>query len=80
MESGTFFFHSEFTKRYKLNCNCLQYLQVVSAIPKRLLEINRQNKLWILNLLFHKITLFSAVIYNKVNFFEIEAQITIGYL
>ena len=37
-ECGTFFSHGEFTKRYNLNCNFLQYLQVVSAIPKRLLK------------------------------------------
>ena len=42
-QNGTFFSHSEFTKRYNLNCNFLQYLQVVSAIPKRLLEKAKQN-------------------------------------
>ena len=35
-----FFSHGEFTKRYNLNCNFLQYLQ---AIPKRLLEKAKQN-------------------------------------
>ena len=38
-----FFSHSEFTKRYNLNCSFLQYLQVVSAIPKRSLEKAKQN-------------------------------------
>ena len=41
-ERGTFFSHGEFTKRYNLNCHFLQYLQVVSAIPKRLLEKAKQ--------------------------------------
>ena len=41
---GTFFFsRGGFTKRYNLDCNFLQYLQVVSAIPKRLLEKAKQN-------------------------------------
>ena len=43
-ECGTFFSHGEFTKRYNLNCHFLQYLQVVSAIPKRLLEKAKQNQ------------------------------------
>ena len=42
-ERGIFFSHGEFTKSYNLNCNFLQYLQVVSAIPKRLLEKAKQN-------------------------------------
>ena len=41
---GTFFFsRGGFTKRYNLDCNFLQYLQVVSAIPKRLLKKAKQN-------------------------------------
>ena len=43
-ESGTFFSHGEFTKKYNLNCNFLQYLQVVSAIPKQLLEKAKRNQ------------------------------------
>ena len=43
MERGTLFSHGEFTKMYNLNCNFLQYLQVVSAIPKRLLEKEKKN-------------------------------------
>ena len=39
-----FFSHSEFTKKYNLNCNFLQYLQVVSAIPKQLLEKAKRNQ------------------------------------
>ena len=40
-----FFSYGEFTKRYNFSCNFRQllYLQVVSAIPKRLLEKAKQN-------------------------------------
>ena len=40
-----FFSHGEFTKRYNFSCNFRQllYLQVVSAIPKRLLEKAKEN-------------------------------------
>lgn len=72
-ESGAFFSHCEFTKRHNLNCNFLQYLQVVSAIPKRLLEKARQN----LDPKFtfsQDNTFFSAVIYNKSESSEIEEQ------
>ena len=62
-ERGTFFSHGKLTKRYDLNCNFLQYLQVVSAIPKQLLEKAKQN----LDPKFNfsqDDTFFSAVIYN----------------
>jgi len=72
-ESGTIFSHGEFTKKYNLNCNFLQYLQVVSAIPKQLLEKAKRNQ----DPKFtfsQNITFFSAVIYIKSESSEIEEQ------
>ena len=42
-KTGTFLSHSEFTMKYNLKCNFLQYLQVVSAIPRRLVAKAKQN-------------------------------------
>ena len=42
-KTGTFLSHSEFTMKYNLKCNFLQYLQVVSAIPRRLVANAKQN-------------------------------------
>ena len=36
--TGKFLSYQEFTKKYKVNCNFLTYFQVLSAIPKDLLE------------------------------------------
>ena len=41
--NGAFLSHSEFTTKYNLKCNFLQYLQVVSAIPRRLVEKAKLN-------------------------------------
>ena len=41
--NGAFLSHSEFTTKYNLKCIFLQYLQVVSAIPRRLVEKAKQN-------------------------------------
>ena len=41
--NGTFLSHGDFTHKYDLKCNFLQYLQVVSAIPRRLAEKAKQN-------------------------------------
>ena len=67
------FSHTVNLPRYNLNCNFLQYLQVVSAIPKRLLKKEKQN-------LDPKFTFlqdnafFSAVIHNKSESSENEEQ------
>ena len=41
--NGTFLSHGDFTHKYDLKCSFLQYLQVVSAIPRRLVEKPMQN-------------------------------------
>ena len=41
--NGAFLSHGEFTTKYNLKCNFLQYLQVVSAIPRRLVEKAKLN-------------------------------------
>ena len=41
--NGTFLSHCEFTQKYDIKCNFLQYFQVVSAIPRRLVEKAKQS-------------------------------------
>lgn len=43
MRNGTFLSHGEFIHKYGIKCNFLQYLQVVSAVPKHLVEKAKQN-------------------------------------
>jgi len=71
-ESGTFFSHGEFTKKYNLNCSFLQYLQVVSAIPKQLLEKAKRNQ--DPKFTFPQDNTFSAVIYIRSESSKIEEQ------
>jgi len=42
-DHGTFLSHGEFTHKYDFKCNFLQYLQVVSAIPQRLVNKAKRN-------------------------------------
>ena len=44
-ENGKFLSFQEFQHIYKINCNFLNYYQVVSAIPKHLLERAKQTQL-----------------------------------
>ena len=41
--NGTFLSHGDFTQKYDLKCNLLRYLQVVSAIPRRLVKKTKKN-------------------------------------
>ena len=43
LQREVIFSHTVNLPRYSLNCNILQYLQVVSTIPKRLLKKEKQN-------------------------------------
>ena len=42
-DHGTFLSHGEFSHKYDFKCNFLQYLQVVSAIPQRLVNKAKRN-------------------------------------
>ena len=44
-ENGKFLSFQEFQQIYKIKCNFLSYYQVVSAIPKHLLERAKQTQL-----------------------------------
>ena len=71
--NGTFLSHGDFTHKYDLKCNFLQYLQVVSAIPRQLVEKAKQN-------LGAKFTFspensfFPAITFNKVNLLKMKSK------